>query len=78
MPGVVVETLATVNNVSRQHIVAHCARGVMYYLQWKGNEPGYLDLKPGDLVRVYHSGGMNPTVHTFEALAGSPADAEMG
>ena len=40
----------------------------MYYLDWKGTEKGYKGLKPGDMVRVYHSGGYHSETFAMEAI----------
>lgn len=52
----------------KSYIVALCGKGFLYYQPWKGKEPGWVNLREGDLVRVYHTGGYNPQLHTLEAL----------
>lgn len=67
--------MATVHLVTRNFIVAHCVKGFLYYLPWTGKETGYRDLVPGTVVRVYHTGGFSPEVHTFEAIHDQPASS---
>lgn len=50
-----------------------CQNGILYYLYWKGTEPGYKKLRPGNLVKIYYtySQGTNLEVFAFEEIHGN-------
>lgn len=57
--------------MTREHVVALCAGGFLYYLDIKRAGPLARQVVPGDLVRVYHNSSMTRETFAMEMAPGS-------
>ena len=63
-----IATVATVYEIRTDVFVAACVKRGYYFLPRKGKGQGWPNLTLGSLVTVYHGGGLNPEVFTYEEL----------